>query len=152
MGTCFHKRSILVLVSLKPAFWKAQTALIGHPAPVCCDWPLRACVGNEYRDVRKSYFCEEAKAGVRWGFYRAPAGTHTSSWITVTQQRGVRRRNIDWWVKGPICSMTLQMGAVCRAIAGQPSGRVKETHSAAARKTLNLERYIRSSVTKGNTQ
>jgi len=33
--------------------------------------------------------------------------------------------------------MTLQMGAVCRAIAGQPSGQPKESLNAAARKTLN---------------
>jgi len=46
--------------------------------------------------------------------------------------------------------MTLQMGAVCRAIAGQPSGQPKESLNAAARKTLNLERYIKSSVIKEN--
>ncbi len=39
--------------------------------------------------------------------------------------------HITGWL---ICSMTLQMGAVCGAIVGQPSGATKETHSAAARK------------------
>ena len=39
--------SVLALVSLKSAFQKAQSVLIGQLARVCSDWSgLRACAGN----------------------------------------------------------------------------------------------------------
>lgn len=111
--------------------------LFGHAA----DFPLRDC------DREKNCLASLVRGFERFSFLSwNPRGhvslcchishTHTHTHTCTWKRNGSRGCVCDWWVRGPICSMTPQMGGPCRAIAGQLSGQNAQVCTTAARERV----------------